>query len=57
MKYPNVAEGDPLSNKMEINLNMLHPLMLHWIAGEINNTNVVTVDKGGTARQMAKLYE
>jgi hypothetical protein len=31
--------------------------MLHWIAGEINNTNVVTVDKGGTARQMAKLYE
>jgi hypothetical protein len=29
MKYPNVAEGDPLSNKMEINLNMLHPLMLH----------------------------
>jgi hypothetical protein len=28
MKYPNVTEGDPLPNKMEINLNVLRALML-----------------------------
>jgi hypothetical protein len=28
MTYPNVTEGDPLPNKMEINLNVLRALML-----------------------------
>jgi hypothetical protein len=34
MKNLNVTEGDLLSNKIEIDLNMLRPLMLHRIAGE-----------------------
>jgi hypothetical protein len=55
MKNPNVIEGYLASNKMEINLNMLRPLMLHWIAGEVYSTDVVTVDQGGTARWVAKL--
>jgi hypothetical protein len=29
IKYPNMAEGDPLPNRMEINLNVLRPLMLN----------------------------
>jgi hypothetical protein len=57
MKYPNVAEGDPLPNTMEINLNVLRPLMLNWVAGEINSTNIVTVDQGGTARQVVPSRE
>jgi hypothetical protein len=57
MKNPNVTKGDLLSNKMEIDLNVLHPLMLHWITGEVYNTNVVTIDQGGTARRVAKLKE
>jgi hypothetical protein len=57
MKYPNVAEGDSLPNKMEINLNVLCPLMLNWVAGEIDSTNVVAVDQSGTVRLVAKLYE
>ena len=44
MKNPSVSEGDLLSDKVEIDLNMLHPLMLHWIAGEIYSTDVVTID-------------
>jgi hypothetical protein len=43
MKYSNMTEGDLLSNKMEIDLNMLRPPMLHWIAGEIYGTDVVTI--------------
>jgi hypothetical protein len=57
MKDSNVTEGDLLSNKVEIDLNMLRPLMLHWIAGEIYSTDVVTIDQGGTARRVAKLKE
>ena len=57
MKNPNVTKGDLLSNKMEIDLNVLCPLMLHWITGEVYSTDVVTVDQGGTARRVAKLKE
>jgi len=57
MKNPNVTKGDLLSNKMEIDLNVLRPLMLHWITGEVYSTDVVTVDQGGTARRVAKLKE
>ena len=55
MKYSNMTEGDLLSNKMEIDLNMLRPLMLHGVAGEIYNTDIVAIDQGGTAREVAKL--
>ena len=57
MEYPNMTEGDPLTNKMEINLNMLCPLMLYGVAGEVNNTNVITINQSGTARRVAKLHE
>jgi hypothetical protein len=57
MKYSNMTEGDLLSNKMEIDLNMLRPLMLHWIAGEIYDTDVVTIYQGGTTKWVAKLKE
>jgi hypothetical protein len=54
MQYSELAEGDPLPNKVEINLNVLCALMLDWVAGEIYSTDVVTVDQGGTARWVAK---
>ena len=45
VKNPNITNGDPFTNEVEINLNMLRPLMLHRVAGEIHNTNIVTVDR------------
>ena len=57
MKNPNMAEGDSLPNKMEINLNMLRTLMLDWVGGEVDNTNVITIDQRGSARWVAKLHE
>jgi hypothetical protein len=57
MKDLNLAKGDLLPNKMEINLNVLRALMLEWVGGEINNTNVVIVDQRGTVRWVAKLNE
>jgi hypothetical protein len=43
-----MAEGNFLSNKVEIDLYMLCSLMLHWIAGEINYTDVITIDHGSS---------
>jgi hypothetical protein len=40
---------------MEINLNMLCLLMLHWVAGEIYNTDIIAIDQGGTTRGVTKL--
>jgi hypothetical protein len=50
-----VAECDLLSNKVEVNLNMLRPLMLHGVTGEINRTDIIAIDQSSTARRVAKL--
>jgi hypothetical protein len=44
MQNPNLTEGDTLPNKVEINLNVLHALMLDQIGGEVDNTDVVTIN-------------
>lgn len=46
MKNTSVAEGHLVTNKMEINLDVFGPLMLHWIAGKVGCTDVVTIDNG-----------
>jgi hypothetical protein len=55
VKNPNMTEGDLLSNKIEININMLHSLMLHWVVREIYNIDIVAIDQGGTTKGVAKL--
>jgi hypothetical protein len=40
-----LADGDLLSNKMEINLHMLGALMLNGVGGEVDGADDVTVDK------------
>jgi len=57
MENSNVTKGNLLSNKMEVDLNMLRPLMLHRIAGEIDSTDVVAIDQGSTARGALELNE
>ena len=37
VKNPNVTEGDLLLNKVEIDLNMLRPLMLYRITRDIQH--------------------
>ena len=47
MKYAQVVEGYPFPNEVKINLNMLGPLMLNWIGGHVDRTDVVAIDKSG----------
>jgi hypothetical protein len=57
MKNSNVTEGNLFSNKMEVDLNMLRPLMLHRIIGEIDITDVVAINQSSTARRVLELKE
>jgi len=36
---------------------MLGSLMLDWVGGEIDSTDVVTIDHGGTAKRMEELLQ
>jgi hypothetical protein len=42
----NISDGDVLADEVEINLNMLCASMLSVIGGEVDRTNIVTVDQG-----------
>jgi hypothetical protein len=55
VQNPNLAKGDTLPNKVGINLNVLRTLMLDRIGGEVDSTDVVTINQGGTAKMVAKL--
>jgi hypothetical protein len=44
MEDPDMTKCDFLSNKVEIDLNMLRLLMLHWVAAEIYCTDVIIID-------------
>jgi hypothetical protein len=45
MKDANVADGNLLRNEVEINLNVLCALVLNGVGGEVDDANVVAVDK------------
>jgi hypothetical protein len=43
----NVPDGNALTDKVEINLDMLDALVLDGVGGEVDNTDVVAVDQSG----------
>jgi hypothetical protein len=52
-----MADGDILSNKVEINLHMLDVLMLNGVGGEVDGTDVVTVNQRALRQQTLELME
>ena len=45
VKNPNITNGGPFTNEVEINLNMLRALMLYGIGGQVYCTDIVAVDQ------------
>jgi hypothetical protein len=43
----NVPDGNALTDKVKINLDMLGVLVLNRIGGEVDDTDVVAVDQSG----------
>jgi hypothetical protein len=42
----NISTGDPLTDKVEIDLDMLRALVLDGVGGEIDGADVVAEDEG-----------
>ena len=40
MKDTKITNGNPLPDEVEVNLNVLGPLMLHRVAGHVDSTDV-----------------
>jgi hypothetical protein len=57
MEYTNSVGGNLVSDKMQINLNMLGALMLNQIGGKIDITDVATVDERGLLNRLVKLLK
>ena len=57
MEDPNSTSGDIIADEVEINLDMLGPLVLHWVGGEVDGADVVAVDEGGVLKGTVELVE
>jgi hypothetical protein len=44
MKNTNITDGNALADEVEINLDMLRALMLNPVSGQVDNTDIVTIN-------------
>jgi hypothetical protein len=45
VNFPNV---DLVTNEVKIDLNMLHMLVLNWVGRQVDDTDIVAIDKCAT---------
>jgi hypothetical protein len=57
MENPNIANSHPVSNKVQVNLHMLRPLMLNRVGGEVHGADVVAVDERALGERAVKLSQ
>jgi hypothetical protein len=49
VKDPHLADGNPITDEVKVDLHMLGPLVLHGVGGEVDRTDVVAVrDENGS---------
>jgi hypothetical protein len=57
MENPNVADGKPVTNEVQVDLHMLRPLMLNRVGAEVHGADVVKVDKCGLCERATELTQ
>ena len=57
MKNSKITNGNPLPDEVEINLNMFGALMLDWIGGHVDGTDVITIHQCGLAEGGVQLLQ
>jgi hypothetical protein len=57
MKDTDVPDGNVLMDKVKINLNMLGVLVLNGVGGEVDGTDVVTVNQSDLWQGAAQLHK
>jgi hypothetical protein len=45
MEHTNVPDGNALADEVEINLSIVGTLVLNGVGGEVDSTDVITVDQ------------
>jgi hypothetical protein len=53
----NISDSDTLTDEVEVDLHLLHVLLLHGIGGEVDRTDVVAIDEGGTCEGAVQLMK
>ena len=57
MENPNIADGDPVVHKVQVDLHMFRPLMLDGVSGEIHVADVVAVDERALGERAVELRQ
>jgi hypothetical protein len=57
MENPNITNSHPVSNKVQVNLHMLRPLMLNRVGGEVHGADIVAVDERALSKRTVKLNQ
>jgi hypothetical protein len=51
----NITDGHVFPHKLEVDLDMLHTLVLNGVGGEVDDADVVTVDEGALHQRSVEL--
>ena len=57
MENPNISDSNQVTNKVQVDLHMLRPLMLNRVCGEVHGADVVAVDESALDERAVKLSQ
>ena len=57
MKNADITNSNPLTDKVEVDLNMLRALVLDGDGGEVHSADVVAVNEGAPTKRLVELEE
>jgi len=57
MKDTNITSGNPLSDEVEVDLDVLGALMLNGVGGHVDGADVVAVDQSSSTKRDVKFLE
>jgi hypothetical protein len=57
MEDADITNGDLLTNEVEINLNVLYALVLYEVGGEVDDADIVAIDKCALGQRTMKLLK
>jgi hypothetical protein len=50
-----ITDGHAFPHKVEVDLDMLHVLVLNGVGGEVDGADIVTVDEGAVCQRSMEL--
>jgi hypothetical protein len=57
VQHADITNGHTFLHKVEVDLDMLHALVPNGVGGEVDITDIITVDEGALRQQSMKLLK